>query len=202
MLARWEREGTFERLREQNRRRPDLLVHGRPDHGQQPGGVHHGHGPHAEGRLPALQGPPRVRSALPERLRLPGPLGRGRGREVARPPRQARDRGVRPGGIRGEVPRARCVLQRGDDRAVPPSRPVDGLGQRLLHVQRHEHRVHLGLSQERCTSAAGCTRVTARPVVPALRHVALAARAGGRGELHRDGAPVALRALPAGRPPG
>ena len=34
-------------------------------------------------------------------------------------------------------------------------------------------------------------------VVPALRHVALAARAGGRGELRRDGASVAVRALPA-----
>src|ERR1051325_3407554 len=35
-------------------------------------------GADAEGRLPALQGAPRLRSALPERLRLPGALDRGR----------------------------------------------------------------------------------------------------------------------------
>ena len=38
---------------------------------------------------------------------------------------------------------------------------VDGLGQRLLHLQRHEHRVHLALPEGRCTSGARCTRVTA-----------------------------------------
>ena len=44
-----------------------------------------------------------------------------------------------------------------------PARPVDGLGRRLLHVQRHEHRVHLALPAARCTSAAGSTWATARP---------------------------------------
>ena len=73
-------------------------------------------------------------------------------------------------------------------RAVHPPRPVDGLGQRLLHVQRHEHRVHLGVP------AGGPPRgwlytATARRVVPALRHLALPARAGGRGELLGDGDP-------------
>ena len=34
---------------------------------------------------------------------------------------------------------------RGADRGLDPARPVDGLGQRLLHVQRHEHRVHLAV---------------------------------------------------------
>src|SRR5437868_562205 len=126
------------------RRRPYLLLHGRPDHRQQPGGRSPRARPHAEGRLPALQGPPRFRPALSERLRLSGPLGRGRGREVAEPARQARDRGVRARGVRRKVPRTRRLLQRGHDRAVPPPRPVDGLGERLLHVQRHEHRIHLG----------------------------------------------------------
>ena len=40
----------------------------------------HGLGPDAEGRLPALQGAARLRPALPERLRLPGALDRGRRR--------------------------------------------------------------------------------------------------------------------------
>ena len=36
--------------------------------------------------------------------------------------------------------------------------------ERLLHVLRHEHRVHLALPQGTCTSVGGCTRGTARPV--------------------------------------
>src|SRR3977135_3077283 len=97
-------------------RRADLLLHGRADHGQQPGGRPPRPRPHAEGRLPALQGAPRVRRALPERLRLAGALGRGRGREVPWPRLEAGDRGVRARGVRREVPRARRPLQRGDDR--------------------------------------------------------------------------------------
>src|SRR3984893_6405816 len=86
------------------RRRADFLVYGRPDHGQQPGRRPPRPRPHAEGRLPALQGPLRLRPALPERLRLPGPVGRSRGREVARPRLGAGDRGGRGCGVRGEVP--------------------------------------------------------------------------------------------------
>ena len=39
---------------------------------------------------------------------------------------------------------------------------MDGLGQRLLHVLRHEHRVHLALPEGGAPSAAGSTRATAR----------------------------------------
>jgi hypothetical protein len=42
--------------------------------------VPHGVGADAQGRLPALQGAARLRPALPERLRLPGALDRGRRR--------------------------------------------------------------------------------------------------------------------------
>ena len=45
---------------------------------------------------------------------------------------------------------------------LDPARPVDGLGQRLLHVLRHEHRVHLALPRASCTSAAGSYAATAR----------------------------------------
>ena len=41
------------------------------------------------------------------------------------------------------------------DEGLDPARPVDGLGQRLLHVLRHEHRVHLALPPASSTSAAG-----------------------------------------------
>src|SRR5690349_9221207 len=65
-------------------RRADVLVHGRPDHGEQPDGRPPRVGTDAEGRLPALPRAPRVRPAVPERLRLSGPARRGRGGEVAR----------------------------------------------------------------------------------------------------------------------
>ncbi len=180
--------------------RPDLLLHGRPDHGQQPGRRSPRPRPHAEGRLPALQGDAGLRRAVPERLRLAGPMGRGRGREGARARFEARDRGVRAREVRPQVRRAGRVLQRGDDRAVPPPWPVDGLGQRLLHVQRHEHRVHLGLPQDGPRARLAVHGPPLDPVVPPLRDIALAARAGRRGELRRDGAPVALRPLPARGP--
>ena len=60
----------------------------------------HGVGADAQGRLPALQGAARLRPALPERLRLPGALDRGRGRASARAQLEARDRGVRARGVR------------------------------------------------------------------------------------------------------
>src|SRR5437899_1220950 len=64
--------------------RPAVELHGRADHGEQPDGRPPRVGPDAQGRVPALQGLPRLRRAVPERLRLAGPLGRGGGREVAR----------------------------------------------------------------------------------------------------------------------
>ena len=38
---------------------------------------------------------------------------------------------------------------------VDPARPVDGLGQRLLHVLRRQHRVHLAVPAASSTIAAG-----------------------------------------------
>src|SRR5262249_59183409 len=59
------------------RGRPCVLVHRRPGDGEQVPRRPYGLGQDAEGRLPALQGAPGLRPALPERLRLPGPLDRG-----------------------------------------------------------------------------------------------------------------------------
>ena len=47
-------------------------------------------------------------------------------------------------------------------RAVEAARAVDGLGQRLLHLLGHEHRVHLALPEGVPRAAAGSTRATAR----------------------------------------
>ena len=179
------------------RRRPEVLVRRRADDREQRDGDPPRVGPDAEGRVPALPGAARQGPALPERLRLPGPLGRGRGREVARPELQARDRGVRARRVQRPLRRARRRVRRGDHRAVEAPRHVDGLGQRLLHVLRHEHRVHLALPQGGARPGLALPGPPLDPVVPALRDVALPARAGRRGELRGARPPVALRPLPA-----
>src|SRR5918996_2325429 len=106
-------------------RQAPLEVHGRADHGQQPGRRPPRARPDAEGRLPALQGAAGLRPAVPERLRLPGAPRRGGGREVARLEFEARDRGVRPRRIRAPLPRAGRALRVGADRAVETARHVD-----------------------------------------------------------------------------
>ena len=63
------------------------------------------------------------------------------------PQLEARDRGVRPRRVRRSAARSGS---RSSGRSSPSSaapRHVDGLGQRLLHLLRHEHRVHLALPQ-------------------------------------------------------
>src|SRR3954469_7961555 len=106
-------------------RRRALELHRRADHGEQSDGRPPRLGPHAEGRLPALQGPARLRPALPERVRLPGAVGRGGGREVARPELEARHRGVRARRVRGALQGAGRRVRRGDHRAGPQARPLD-----------------------------------------------------------------------------
>ena len=173
----------------------DLQLHGRPDHGQQPDGRAPLLGPDAQGRLPAVQGAPRFRPALPERLRLPGALGRGRRRALAGAQLEAGDRGVRARGVQRALQGAGRGVRRDHHRPVPPSRHVDGLGQRLLHLLRHEHRVHLALPQGVPRARLALQRTPLRGVVPPLRDLALAARAD---QLLRGAhASLALRPVPA-----
>ena len=100
--------------------------------------------------------------------------------------------------VRGEVPRGRRLVVRGDHARVEAPRHVDGLGQGLLHLQRHEHRVHLAVPEARPRAGLALPRPPLDGVVPALRDVDLGARAAR--ELRRPGRPVALRPLPAPRP--
>ena len=94
------------------------------------------------------------------------------------PQLEARDRGVRPRGVR-RAAAARSSSSRREEltRGCDPARPVDGLGQRLLHLQRHEHRVHLAVPEDRPRARLALRRPPRDRVVPALRHLALAARA-------------------------
>ena len=90
-------------------RRPALVVRRRPGHREQTVARRpHRLGPDAEGRLPALQGAARLRPALPERLRLPGALDRGRGR--ARSSGSTRSARSRSSGSRSSPRRCRDVV--------------------------------------------------------------------------------------------
>ena len=163
VLERWERERTFDRLREQNAGGPRFSFVDGPITANNPMGVHHAWGRALKDVFQRYKAAARARPALPERLRLPGALGRGRGREVARAQLQARDRGVRPGRVRRPLPRARRRVRRGDHRAVEAARDVDGLGQRLLHLLGHEHRVHLAVPPGGPPPRLAASWATARP---------------------------------------
>ncbi len=83
ILRFWDAIGAFERLRAQNRGKPRWSFLDGPITANNPMGVHHAWGrtyKDAYQRYFAMTGHER---ALPERLRLPGPVGRGRGREGA-----------------------------------------------------------------------------------------------------------------------
>ncbi len=198
MLARWDDRGHVREAARAEQRRPDVLVHRRARHREQVlARRSHGLGANAEGRLPALQGAARLRPAVPERLRQPGALDRGRRRARARAQLEARDRGVRPRGVRAALPRRRRAVVGGADPRLDPARAVDGLGQGLLHLQRHEHRVRLANVEERPRAGLALHGAPFDRVVPAVRDVDLPARADRF--LRRSRRPVALRPPAAAR---
>ena len=120
-------------------RRAHVQLHRRPRHREQSACRPYRVGTDAEGRVPALQGDAGLRSALPERIRLSGTLDRGGSRTRARAELEKRDRVVWLGGVRSEVPAEGHLVGRRTHKRQQTPRPVDGLGQRLLHVLRHEH---------------------------------------------------------------
>ena len=77
------------------RRRAALELPRRADHGQQPDGRPPRLGPDVQGPVPALPRDARRGPALPERVRLPGPVGRGQRRARPGLHLEARHRGVR-----------------------------------------------------------------------------------------------------------
>ena len=175
VLDRWDRDGTFEQLRAKNTGGPTYSFIDGPDHRQQPDGRASRLGAVAEGSLPALPRGAGGGRALPERLRLPGPVGRGRGREGARAQLQARDRGLRARPLRARLPRSRGRVLGRPDQAVPPPRHVDGLGAVVLHDDRPQHQLHLGLPQDLPRARLALSRAPPDGLVPALRHVTVTA---------------------------
>ena len=110
------------------RGRPALELPRRADHRQQPDGRPPRVGPHLQGPVPALPRDAGRGPALPERLRLPGPVGRGQRR--ARPRlhvASATSRRTASTAFVTPVQAAGPDLRGAPDRAVDPARHVDGL---------------------------------------------------------------------------
>ena len=123
----------------------------------------HGVGADAEGRLPALQGAARLPPALPERLRLPGPLDRGRRR--ARSSASTRSARSRSTGSRSSPRSCREVVVWSADELT---RGSIRLGQWMdwgndYFTFSDTNIEYVWRLLKRCTSAAGCTSATARP---------------------------------------
>ena len=107
------------------RGRAALELPRRPDHGQQPDGRPSRLGPDLQGPVPALPRDARRGPALAERLRLPGPVGRGQRRAGPGVQEQARHRGLRHRRVRLALQAARPDLRR---RARPSSPSASGCG--------------------------------------------------------------------------
>ena len=197
----WEQDPRLREARREERQRPALVVHRRPDHGQQPDGRPPRLGPDLQGPLPALLRHAGLPPAVPERLRLPGALGRGRGREGAWLQRQARDRGVRAGQVLREVQGARRAVRRRHLEAVDPARPVDALGRLVLHPHRQQHRAHLALPEGLPREGLALPGRPLDALVHPLRDRALPARAGRHRLVPRPDPHLGLHRAADRRPP-
>ncbi len=160
---------------QERRRRDTLLVPGRSDHREQPHGRPPRVGAHVQGRGSALPHDAGRGAAIPERLRLPGPVGGGGGREGAGAQVQARHREVRHREVCEPLQGARAQVRRRTDTAVGPPRLLDEVGQFLLHHVRGEQLHDLGLSKEVSRKWLDLQRPRRDALVPSLRHGNLAA---------------------------
>ena len=202
ILELWEREGTFEQLRERNRGGPKWSFIDGPVTANKSLAVHTAWGRTLKDvfqRYKALRGfDQRYQNGfdcqgLWIEVGVERELGLNSKREIEEY------------GLEEFARRCREVVVRSSEeltRGSQAPRPVDGLGQRLLHVQRHEHRVHLEVPEDRQRARLALHGPPLDRVVPALRHVALAARADAGRRLPGPRRPVALRPLPAARPAG
>ena len=205
VLELWERESTFEQLREQNRRRPALLVHRRADHGQQPDGRAPRLGPVAEGPVPALPRDARRATSATRTAstaRASGSRSRSRRRSASTPSARSRR-------TASTTSRAPAATASRSTRAVQTEQ-----SQRLGMWMDWERsyftmtdpniELHLALPEELPRARAGCT-TGHRPMVWCLRcGTSLSQHEVTATDSYRDiDAPVAVRALAASRtPPG
>ena len=122
VLARWERDQTFDRLRELNADGPRFSFVDGPVTANNPMGVHHAWGRTLEGvfqRYKALRG---YQQRYQNGFDCQGLWVEVGVEKSARAQLEARDRGVRARGVRHTLPRAGRQICRGDHRAVHAAR--------------------------------------------------------------------------------
>ena len=199
LLDAWEREQTFEKLRERNRGGPRFSFIDGPITANNPMGVHHAWGRTLKDvfqRYKALRGfDERYQNGfdcqgLWVEVEVEKSLGLNSKREIE-------EYGLAEFAARCRERVAEFSEVITEQSAAP--RHVDGLGPRLLHVLRHEHRVHLALPRGGAPPRLALPGASLDRLVPALRHVDLAAR-GVLGRVPRARAPLAVRPLPAEGP--
>ena len=127
---------------------------------------------------------------------LPRPARRARGREGARPPQQARDRGLRHRGLQRPLPVLGAALRRGLVVADQPQRRVDRHRRRLLDDGQRLRRVRLVARAPAVGRGPAVRGPPGHALLRPVRDRPQLAR-GGPG-LPGRGRPVDLRALPAG----
>ena len=170
VAERWRSEDTAGPLPRSKREcRAAVQLPRRTDHGQQPDGRPPRLGPDVQGPLPALPHHARRAAAIPERVRLPGTVDRGRGRAGAGVHQQARHRGLRHRPIRRGLLRPCPALRRPDQRAEQTARLLDGLGPLVLHELGREQLHDLALPPALPGTRAPVPRPRRHAVVPAVR---------------------------------
>jgi len=167
-----------------------MVVPRRAHHRQQSDGRAPRLGSNLQRRLPALLRHDGARSALPERLRLPGALGRSRSREGTQTRQQARHRKPRSRRslfldrpLRQRMQGPRGQIRPHPDGTIDPPRLLDGLGphrrglgqvsrraQVVLHDVGREQLHHLGLPQEVPSPRLHLRRLRRHAVVRPLRY--------------------------------
>ena len=171
------------------------LLRGAADGERQPG-----HAPraraHLQGHLPPLPHDARLLRRAQGRLGLPRPAGRAGGRGGARLHLEGRHRALRHRGVQREVPRVGLPLRRGLRAPDGADRLLGRRRRRLPHARRLLHRVRLVGAAHDLGQGPAVRGLQGRPLLPALRHRALLARARPAGRLPGRDRPVGVRAPP------
>ena len=196
VLELWERERTFERLREQNAGGPRWSFIDGPITANNPMGVHHAWGRALKDvfqRYHALRGfDERYQNGfdcqgLWVEVGVEKELGLNSKREIE-------EYGIAEFAERCKERVANYV---GSSPSSPSASVSGWTGATTTSPSPTRTSSTSGASSRSATVGVALPGSPLDPVVPALRHLALAARAGRRGEPPRDEAPVALRPVPA-----
>ena len=198
VLARLARPGRHRRVPPTaGRRRAVDLLRGTADR-QRPARPAPRLGPGVQGPLPPLPDHARSQRAPQGRLGLPRPARGARGGEGARPPLQARDRGLRGGRVQPALPRLGPALRRG---LVGPDHPIGHLDRhrrRLLDAVQRLRRVGVVAAVAAVGEGAAVRGPQGLAVLRPVRYRPVVPRAGPARRVPRRHRPLGLRPLPAG----